>query len=868
MTIVQKLAIKQLWLNKKRSLITVIGVIISVAMITGVITLGLSFINLLQRQVISNEGEWHFSYSDINATQLEAIEQDPNQRDILISQDEGFAEFEESTNPDRPYLLVRNYNKTAFETFPIQLKEGRLPTQSNELLVSDSISNQDAFTYEIGDTIELELGQRVPSDDPSRRLTQEDALVDFDGVTESLTIEETVVYTIVGTMETPFFENSWNPGYVFLSYKDEQMITGDQKTDAYIRMDHLNQSSPEYIAEFAETQGIGAVGSHGNLLRYYGILSQDRTRNMLISLSAIVIVIIVIGSVSLIYNAFAISVSERARQLGMLSSIGATKRQKRNVVFFEGALIGAVSFPIGVIVGYAGIALTFLVFNSLIQQAIDTTESLRVVFSPWTILTALVISISTLFLSTYLPAKKASEITAIEAIRQTQTIKLSNKTIRTPKLVRKLFGIEGELASKNIKRNRSGYRAIVFSLSISVVLFLTISYFASSLAKSNELLEQGVNYDVEVTLNRSGKESIDPELFSKLTVLDEIDQVTAISWISGTSWIEEDKIAEELVGYGQLEDGKYPYSLTIHGLDTETMKGYASANSVAYESMINTEDPLMIVQETIQYLTEDGEENIVETKALNAEVNDEIVPEIYTLETESYLRLPALKIVALADTSPIGISNNIPLGTLNVFVSEEVFNTLVDNDLVTDEFIERAVYYQSEQAQLLENKLEDIQKDSGDTGFSIYNRQRAKQRGEQIILLGYVFSNAFVVLITLICIATIFNTISTSISLRKREFAMLRSMGMAPKSFTKMIQLESIFYGLKALLYGLPVSFLMIYAIYQVWRTRFQFAFEIPWIPIILAVISVFVIVGLAMIYSSNKIKKDTIVDGLKQENI
>lgn len=868
MTIVQKLALKQLWLNKKRSLITVIGVVISVAMITGVITLGLSFMNLLQRQVIANEGEWHFSYSDINATQLEAIEQDPKQRDILVSQDEGYAEFEGSTNPDRPYFLVRNYNATAFETFPIQLKEGRLPTESNELLISESASNQDAFTYEIGDTIEMELGQRVPSDDPSRTLTQDDAVINYEGASETLTIEKSAVYTIVGMMETPFFENSWNPGYVFLSYKDMQMITDDQTTDAYIVMDHLNQASPEYITAFAETQGIESVGSHGNLLRYYGILSQDRTRNMLITLSIIVIVIIVVGSISLIYNAFAISVSERARQLGMLSSIGATKRQKRQIVFWEGALIGAVSIPIGIIVGYTGIALTFLIFNTLIQQAIDTTESLRVVFSYWTILIALIISISTLFLSTYIPAKKASEITAIDAIRQTQAIKISNKTVHTPKILRKIFGIEGELASKNIRRNRSGYRAIVFSLSISIVLFLTITYFAASLSKSNQLLEQGVNYDVEVTLEQRGKDPISPELYAKLTILDEIEQVAALSWISGTSWIEEDKIAEELAVYAQLEDGKYPYGITIYGLDAETMENYAASNGVAYETMTNTEDPMMIVQETIQYLTEDGEENIVETKALNAEVNDELVPEIYDLETDSNFNLPALKIAALSDTSPIGITNNVPLGMVNVFVSEEVFNALVDDQRVEAELVERGVYYQSDQAQSLENKLLDIQADSGGASFSIYNRQRAKQRGEQIILLGYVFSNAFVLLITLICIATIFNTISTSISLRKREFAMLRSMGMTPKSFTKMIQLESLFYGLKSLLYGLPISFLMIYAFYQVWRTRFQFAFEMPWTAIFIAVISVFVIVGLAMIYSSNKVKKDTIIDGLKQENI
>ena len=98
------------------------------------------------------------------------------------------------------------------------------------------------------------------------------------------------------------------------------------------------------------------------LLRYYGVTANDQLRMTLFSLAGIIMSVIIIGSVALIYNAFAISVSERARHLGMLSSVGATKKQKRNSVFFEGAVIGAISIPIGILAGIAGIGITFALY--------------------------------------------------------------------------------------------------------------------------------------------------------------------------------------------------------------------------------------------------------------------------------------------------------------------------------------------------------------------------------------------------------------------------------------------------------------------------------------------------------------------------
>ena len=213
-----------------------------------------------------------------------------------------------------------------------------------------------------------------------------------------------------------------------------------------------------------------------------------------------------IGSISLIYNAFAISVSERSRHLGMMSSVGATKKQKRNSVLFEGFAIGLVSIPLGILSGFAGIGITFFFINPVLKSAMGISEGMRLVIMPSSIIVAVVVSVITILVSTYIPARRASNISAIDAIRQTSDIKITKRQVRTSKLTRIIFGIEGELGLKNLKRNRTKYRATVFSLIISMVLFLTVSYFTSSLEKAFVMTRDGINFDIQISVNTDGAE--------------------------------------------------------------------------------------------------------------------------------------------------------------------------------------------------------------------------------------------------------------------------------------------------------------------------------------------------------------------------
>ncbi len=202
------------------------------------------------------------------------------------------------------------------------------------------------------------------------------------------------------------------------------------------------------------------------------------------------------------------------------------------------------------------------------------------------------------------------------------------------------------------------------------------------------------------------------------------------------------------------------------------------------------------------------------------------------------------------------------IGGLDIIVSERTFEHLTQN--VTNPIIYTTLFLKSTDPMATQQQIEEMK----ERAMHIWNVHQVRQQEEQLSTIISVFTYGFIVLITAISIANIFNTISTSISLRKREFAMLKSVGMTPQGFNKLIHYESIFYGVKSLIYGLPLSYLFMYLIHISLMNSFDYQFALPWNSILFAIIAVFIIVSAAMLYSISKVKKENIIDGLKQENI
>ncbi|SET36594.1 putative ABC transport system permease protein [Salinibacillus kushneri] len=860
MNIINKLTIRHLKENKKRTLVTVFGVIISVAMIMAVATLAVSFLDLMKRQVMAQNGEWHVLYENVNEDQLDAIENDDDTKEVIISRDRGYALFE-SQNEYKPYLFVKEYNKKGFDHFPIELSDGRLPQAENEVVISEHIETNGGVDYEIGEQLTLDVGQRfLAKGSQEQTFGQSDALqTEEDEVTETIQNQETETYTIVGEIERPTWEPTWAPGYTVISYLDEGTISANATVNASVILNNVNHSIFDDAKEFAAEHNIDSVSFHNELLRYYGVTDDSGLRTMLFSLSGIIIALIVIGSVALIYNAFGISVSERARHLGMLSSVGATKKQKRNSVLFEGLVVGTISIPIGIVAGLVGIGVTFTFINSLIEGALGIEQGLHLTVTPISVLIACSVSLITILISSYLPARKASRISAIDAIRQTQDVKLSGKKVKTSKLVRKLFGIEAEIGLKNLKRNKKRYQVTVFSLVISIVLFLSVTYFTDNLKKLIEITQSGINYDISVSTSQGSEEN--NKLMKSFAKLPNVKDSAIIKQVYLSTWIDEKRIADSLQDTAKenpdmLKNDKFNYKVKVVGLDQNSLEDYAEKIGVNAEELQDSENPSAIVINKINY-RDPTKNKFVETKSIDAEVGQKL--ELIYAGDQSGKR--TVEIGALTGELPMGVDTG-GLGNLTIIVSGNEMEKVIPDNFTGQP--RTNLYLTSSDPMATQKQMEEL----NTTNMHIYNVYQSRQQEEQMTLLISVFTYGFIALITAISVANIFNTISTSVALRTREFAMLKSIGMTPKGFNKMINYESIFYGVKALLYGIPISIAVMYLIYRSLMNTFSYGFTLPWLDILFVIIAIFIIVGVTMLYSSAKVKKQNIIDALKQENI
>ncbi|KOP68214.1 cell division protein FtsX [Bacillus sp. FJAT-18019] len=860
MNIVYKLTIRNLKQNKKRTLVTIIGVIISVAMVTAVATLAFSFSDLMIRQTIADRGEWHVQYQGVTKEQLGAIQGDDRTKTVAITRDLGYAPLEGGQNPNKPYLFIKEYNAQGFSQFQVELSKGRLPQTDKEVVISEPVATNAKVKYEIGDHISLRVGERI--EQGSDPLDQTEPLRREDGtLTETLQHIKTRDYTVVGFIKRPVWETAWAPGYTIISYIDENIIGANDRVNAAVVLQKINPSLFVHAENLAKNNDIASVQYNNDLLHYYGLSKSGASQSMMYSLSAILMAIIMIGSISLIYNAFAISVSERSRHLGMLASVGATKKQKRNSVLFEGVVIGLISIPIGILCGLAGMGITFWFMNTMIQGALWTSEKLTVIVTPLSLLIACVVSMMTIFISAYLPAIKASKVSAMDAIRQTTDVKLTANAVKTSKFIRKLFGIEAEIGLKNLKRNKRRYHAILFSLVISIVLFLTVSFFTASMKQSLELSREGVNYDIEVSYS-NGKRIDDP-LLQSIVSLDGVTEYNVVQELYKNAWIDEAFIADELQEMVKkdkslLQDGKYRYDIKLHALNDLSLQAYAKAVGANYEQLTDPDHLAAIVVDTTHYQDMDTGK-YVQTKAMYTNVGQSIklTNSYNTQET----KVNKVTVAALTDQAPMGVSPA-GLGGLNMIVSERVMDRLADQEEQAN--VQAFLHLKSTEPMRTQQQIEEMY----ETNLNVYNVYQSRKSEEQQILMMSVFSYGFIILISAIAIANIFNTISTGLSLRKREFAMLKSVGMTPKGFTKMLNYESVFYGANSLLFGLPLSFAVMVLIYRAFANKFSYGFTLPWMSILSVIVAVFVIVGSAIVFSGAKVKKENIIDALKQENI
>lgn len=895
MKILNKLTVKNLKLNKSRTIVTIIGIMLSCALIMVVAGMAASAQQTMVNLQINITGNYDLFVKGANKKIIDNAQANRNVKDIYIKQNLGCAYLPQAKFETKPYINVVAFNEKSFtDCFNVTLKEGRLPQNGNELVLSQSVIENSKADYKIGDTVALDLGKRVYDSGAEIPLDDTDYFNDTNG-TEKLVDTHKKTYTVVGVFNkvssSYFAADSFSASSSAFTLAEENAdindlfisFTSDGEKD-YITTsgEILNLTGDDFeslkndFEVYLENGDFDEASINKDLLRYKGFALSDEYMRMLLSLAVIIIVIIAISSIFVIRNSFAISITEKTKLYGMLASIGATSKQIRHNVLFEGFVLGIIGIPAGILLGVGVIALLVVILNALLENMLNGISFVYAV--PWwaavisTVMSAVIILFSTLS-----SAFRASRIAPITAIRGNNDIKINKnkrKSYKAPRFIKKLFGVGGEIAYKNLKRSKKKYRTTVISIIVTVTMFISISTFIEYEMKITGDHFKNMPYNITVYANDKLSYDEYENIYKRIIADTDINSsIKACENYYGnivglTDYYTEDAKAAELSG------GDLAY---VFGVDNKSFKEYVTALGYNYDDV---KDKALITNDFKYYNSDNilikGKEFDLPMNTVvklypngNPSYTEDDIKEIQKTDPDFVYNPDDYKSVDLViyDTInkevPGSIVSSI-MSTLNegsVLVSEDYFKKLFgeDNDYTT-----RVVVIDSADPA---NTVEYIH-NLGIENLDVFNVNEQKEQMNAIVLIIAIFAYGFIIVISLIGITNVFNTINTNMRLRSKEFAMLKSIGMTKKEFNRMIRLESLFYGLKSLLIGVPLGLLGGYAIFKATGNTIMLEYSFPTMAVLISIVFVFFVVWLIMKLSISKVNKQNIIETIRNDNI
>lgn len=938
MNILSKVTWKAMKNNKTRTIVTIIGIILSAAMFMAVTTAAFSGLDFVIRGYAYTDGDYFVAFdglTDSEVDELQSKETVAHLADFKLLGYAGIVEREDTTTGYLDEFYVAAVNQTFFEKMPVHLLEGRFPQNSKEIIVPESYVEHfklNGVTVAVNDEVTQMVQTRLV-DTPDSTMYNEYPYEEW---------EES--YTIVGIYEDQHFP-------VTNQYLRSVLTVDDGNQHAHLYHRVFIKTSPAKAAYDLEKEAFGTDSNvNTGYLRFFGATRYENINAIIGCLVAILIGIIMVASVSSIHNAFSISVSERTKQFGLLSGVGATRKQIRRSVLFEAGVVCLFGIPLGLIAGYVGVAFVLVSMNDVFKSLFSfggVVDMIPVLSLPAALI-ATAVCIVTVYISAWIPSKRATKVTAIDAIRQTTDYKATTKMVRAGKLTGKLFGLPGLMSRKYYKISRKKYRSTIVSLTVSLVLFVVASYFSSMLAATFASAASVRNFDVLLTpYNESGVAKCE-EIRSHPGV----GKAVFVDWNYFDAVIATKDYSEEYLDiqrqkaemyYDKTLNGNYDFaSVMTYYLEDEEFFSYLKEHKLDASKYEDPENPTALVLiadyrtplhtnekgETVQYIyhcspVSDSLEKLTLTNVAvpyNAfeggpvsgfstrdMVTDEgvIVLEFRATEADSEgVFRPTGEIKYLAavhetnaegqvvcnyysydpETKEVGSTvlhtdektmhrtvrlgdriEDVPFGTdvdlssISIILPMSAYKASPTDDMPgIPNMALKVDDYDSVKAILQEYDTDGLYVDD-------YLSNEMNQRG--LVRMIRIMSFGFIILISLISITNVFNTISTNIMLRKRDFGMLRSVGMRNRDIYRMMVYECLLYGSRTLLWGVPVSIALSYGCYRIMSTTYIAQFEISILELLLAASIIFAVVAITMFYAVSKLRKDNPIDAIRMEN-
>lgn len=835
----KKITIRYLKTNRKRTMLTIIGIILSVALIS---TIGLFFKGIQDSEIQGYKddcGSFHLIYNNLNSSAISKIINNPN---VARS---GFVTLGEEIkiNSSQKTQITIATDK-ALELLPCKTKKGRLPNNKNEIAMEGWIQ---------------------------RNMFK-------DATLNSKVVLNSKEYKLVGILNDGI-NNQLQDGGLILT-KDNNI---DKEKSSLLVELNSKANFKKVIPKMKSLVSKKNVAENSYLLMAEGYSGNNKSIDSIYTIIGIIVGIVVIATIAVIYNSFQISVVERIKQFGLLRAVGATPKQIRKIVLREASILALIGIPIGLLCSIVAIYGIYFAFRFIGGSEVETIMMVSV--SPKILLISTVVGIVSIYISALIPAIFASKLSPLVAISSRSSISKEKIKRRKNIIVKKLFGFEGELASKNIRRNRRRYRVTVFSIVISVVLFITFKFFADMSLNLSPKVNESKNIHFTVLTDYStekDEKAINKDLLNSLSSISYVNNIyTSYNPYSLEAVMDKNNEVKEIHDIGNVYkdinyNGKAMTFLkaTINVYDEAALKvskKYLQSGNIDIDSL-NKEDGVILINDNRIYNEKAKNTFVGGVSSLKAGdyiyVQNENVTSSQQGSDDKYDvkfgegKVIKLKVLAVLKGEPFDF-NSMP-SNLKLISTEYTAKKLFGENSLNPSAVKISIKNPKDETKAL-SSIENVTKSN--TSLRVINEFDENRHRKAGILMVQILLYGFVIVISLISSVNIINTLTTNLILRRREFATLKSIGLTQKGLKKMIVLEGLLYGIMGAVYGSIIGTGFSYLIYKGMSNVRGFQWKVPINSILIAAAFALGIGYLSVLSPLSRIKKDNLIDTMREEN-
>lgn len=864
---------KYLKVQKKRTLLTITGIVLSAALITAIGTMFSSLRETMIRQAIRTNGSYHAEFIGVTKDEAEKIKNQTDVKDSALTLNVGdafLAKFSNEEiegkklygairNPVYKYISIDAYEKNAMNMLPIKLIKGRLPQRPGEIIMDSWASEDLKGQPGIGDKITLDVGTR--KDNNTGEIFDDNEQDSF-SANEVLVGKKTHEYTIVGFTSPMSYSND---SYIAraITYMDD--TENGNKYNAFVT---FKSTKNAYNKTKKIAGNLNLVKSNGenrkknNLFKYnqevLKLSGQSINKNVdktEVAFVIFIVSIIVISTAAVIYNAFNISVLERISQFGILRCTGASPDEIRNIVLKEAAILCTVGIPIGLFAGIFAMKAVMFIIGVLKYRFV---ESFKISLSPYMLLACAAIEVITVFVSADGPARRAAKVSPLDAVRNSGSFKMENfKKVKKARFAKILFGAEGEIAYKNLRRNKKKFRITIFSMTISIVLFIV---FGSVV---NYFFKIGIeNPKVTGDFDLFAGEGISKDIISSIKCIPGVKCVYTQMSNEGDAYISVDKLK---AAFKKIYEDDNKDSTDQNGLLESNITSYGSSGltdikkylkeGTADADVLNKENGVVLVNTDYFYNNKHMKGQYL--SVTNCKVGDTVKLRVYLRGNKTEYK--TLKIVGIADKGMFGKYNE-NLG-LDLITTDDVYKRVTGNDIVP--YMTVNLKDGADKKELTDYLKECVEKNRG-YHYTDFADEDRKNRNDAVVVSIFIYG--FVGVIALIGCLNIINTISTNLILRKREIAVMKAVGMTSGDVKKMVLCEGLYYGVISSIYGSIIGTGLSYFLFKIVGNIRGFEWAMPWNNIIIAAAGATSVALLAGVIPLKRINRGNIIENIRME--